>query len=79
MTAMSVDTDTTGNTNAAVGAIDACVGNVTAGTSVTFDVTAQGVPPFSNGGDADPANDSGGMTGVLIQPGVRCHGNECLG
>ena len=62
MTAMSVDTDTTGNTNATVGAIDACV-QAAAGTSVTFDVTAQGIPPFNNGGDADPVSDSGGVTG----------------
>jgi hypothetical protein len=62
MTAMSVDTDTLGNSATGVGAIEPCV-EALAGSQVTFDITAQDIPPFFNQGDADPANDSGGMTG----------------
>jgi hypothetical protein len=61
MDAISIDFDTTGNSQSAVGAIEPCVGNVSPGSSVTLDVTAQGVAPYTTNGTHDVTDDSGGI------------------
>src|SRR5688500_2675931 len=60
MTAMSVDMNTTGNTSLVVATIENCARILENGVQdpgesgidqVSFDVTAQGVPPFNNRGN----------------------------
>ena len=74
MDAMSVDTDTTGNTATAVGTIENCI-EVTAGATVTLDITAQGIPAFNDGGDGSAGvaaiNDNGGMIGYAFDVGYE--------
>jgi hypothetical protein len=87
MDAMSVDMNTTGNTDSVVSTIENCAqltlnGIQDPGESgidqLTFDVTAEGVPAFNDGGTPGvPADDTGGMiayafdltyaTGFIIQ------------
>ena len=59
MQAFSVDVDTTGNTATALGPQTACV-TATAGTTVTVDITALGIPAYNDGGTLDPTDDVGG-------------------
>ena len=44
MDAMSIDMAVAGNTGTALGSLDSCLGNVDAGATITFDVTATGIP-----------------------------------
>ena len=58
---MSIDADTAGNAATVLGSQTPCI-SATAGSTVDVDVTALGVPPYSNAGTpGDPADDTGGI------------------
>jgi hypothetical protein len=71
MDAMSVDMNTTGNTSSAVTSIESCArmntngiqdADETAVDTLTFDVTAQGVPAHNDSGTpGSPGDDTGGI------------------
>jgi hypothetical protein len=66
MDAMSIDMNTAGNTAMGLGTRESC-GEVTPGGSVTFDVTAQGIPPWNdNGTPGDTSDDSDGIEGFQL-------------
>jgi hypothetical protein len=61
MQAMSVDADTAGNAATVLGPHTPCIA-ATAGSSVNVDITATGVPPYSdNGTPGDFLDDTGGI------------------
>jgi len=75
MDAMSVDMDITGNTATAIGAQTFCAridengvqdADETAVDTVTFDITALTIPVFNDQGDANPANNVGGIIAYSI-------------
>ncbi len=73
MDAMSIDMNTSGNGAGAIGTLDQCARIQKDGTQnydedfidgLFIDITAQNIPAYSdNGTPADPADDTGGMTG----------------
>jgi hypothetical protein len=60
--AMSIDLDTSGNSATTIGTTENCA-EVDPGGTITFDVTAKGIPPYTEG-DPNVSNDTSG--GVMI-------------
>ncbi len=66
MDAMSIDMDPTGNTATSLGTRQSC-GEALPGGTLTFDITAQGIPPYNNNGTPTTLDDTGGMRAYSTQ------------